>query len=178
MNHEKRCSFFGKIIGDRVKPYFIIYDCTRLVPLGSLNDVHTILEQHSFNELLIITISGVIQFALLLGGVIFFIGKRYPIWVKLWLVIHQSFIFLGALIAWWIPYLFGIGAEQRVERYNQMFGTTHTFLPVMNGIVPNTLHTVFHLVLLICIVLTLYISLTSSSKKHKGNSNPRHEQIN
>jgi len=73
-----------------------------------------------------------------MGGILFFIGKRYPILIKIWLIVHPLCIFLGAIMAWWVPYLFGIGAEERVERYNAMFGNTHAFLPVMNGIVPNT----------------------------------------
>jgi hypothetical protein len=50
----------------------------------------------------------------------------------------------GAIRAWWIPYFFGTSPE-RVERYNDMFGNTHAFLPPRNGIVPNTLHCVLHL---------------------------------
>jgi len=89
--------------------FMIVQD---LVPLGSLNDVPAIAEVRSFNELLIVTMFGSVQFLLLMGGVIYFMGKRYPIWAKLWLIIHQSSIFVGALFSWWIPYLFGIGAEE------------------------------------------------------------------
>lgn len=137
------------------------------IPLSPLNDVQAIAKAHSFNELLIVTMVGVVQLILLIGGVIFFMGKRYPILVKLWLIIHQICIFVGVLIDWWIPYFFGIGAGQRAERYNQMFGDTHSFLPVMNGIVPNTLHTFFHTVLFLCIILTIYISFTDSREKEK-----------
>nr|WP_246187584.1 hypothetical protein [Ornithinibacillus caprae] len=134
------------------------------VPLGSLNDVQAIAEDRSFNELFLVTLIGVVQILLLMTFVVIFIGKRYPIWIKLWLVIHQICIFAGVLIDWWIPYFFGYGAEQRVERYNQMFGDTHSFLPELNGIVPNTLHTMFHTTLLICIILTIYIMVTDSRK--------------
>ncbi len=142
--------------------FMIVQD---LVPLGVLNDVEAIASVESFNETIITTIIGVIQILLLLGGVLFFIGKRYPIWVKVWLIIHPSCILLGAIISWWIPYLFGTGTEEKIERFNHMFGDTHAFLPIMNGIVPNTLHTIFHLVLLICIILTGYIFLNTY---HKG----------
>lgn len=142
--------------------FMIVQD---LIPLGPLNDVQAIAKNRSFSELLMVTMIGTVQFLLLTGGLIYFMGKRYALWVKLWLFIHQVCIFAGALIAWWIPYLFGIGAEQRVEKYNQMFGDTHTFLPVMNGIVPNTLHTIFHIVLLTCIILTTYISLSDLKKE-------------
>src|SRR5690625_4912682 len=135
------------------------------VPLGSLNDIQAIADEQSFNGLLMVTMINVGQILLLLGIVIVFIGKKYPIWIKLWLIIHQLCIFVGVLIAWWIPYFFGYGAEQRVERYHRMFGDTHAFLPVMNGIVPNTLHTIFHIALLACIILTFYIAFTDAGKR-------------
>ncbi|MFA9458921.1 hypothetical protein ACERJO_19470 [Halalkalibacter sp. AB-rgal2] len=134
------------------------------IPLGSLNDVQAIAEGRSFNEMLIVTMIGVMQILLLMGLLSIFMGKGYPIWVKLWLVIHQICIFAGALLDWWIPYFFGYGVEQRTVRYNQMFGDTHTFLPELNGIIPNTLHTLFHIILLLCIVLTIYITVTNSRK--------------
>jgi hypothetical protein len=127
------------------------------IPLGALNDVEAIAATQSTSELITTTLIGVIQILLLLGGVLFFIGKKYPVWAKIWLIIHPACIFIGALVAWWIPYLFGVGAEARVDRYNVIFGNTHAFLPVINGIVPNTLHTLFHLILFTCIVLTIYI---------------------
>lgn len=130
------------------------------VPLGNLNDVQAVSESRSVNELIIVTLIGTVQIAFLLTLVLLFLGKRYPIWVRLWLVIHQGFILAGALLDWWIPYFFGYGAEKRVERYAEMFGNTHAFLPVQNGIVPNTLHVMFHLTLLVCLLLAIYISLS------------------
>lgn len=123
-----------------------------LVPLGRLNDMEAVASVHSFNDILVTTLIGAVQIGLLLGGILFFMGKRYPVWARIWLIIHPSCILLGAIMSWWIPYLSGIGAEEKI-----MFGNTHAFLPVMNGIVPNTLHTVFHFVLLACIMLTVYI---------------------
>ncbi|SET52833.1 hypothetical protein SAMN05421676_105195 [Salinibacillus kushneri] len=140
------------------------------VPLGSLNDVQAIREEHSFNELITVTLINVTQILLLMGLVIIFMGKRYPIWTKLWLIIHPLCIFVGVLTSWWIPYFFGYGAEQKVERYNQMFGDTHSFLPIMNGIVPNTLHILYHFTLLFCIIVLIYISITSSRKKEYYNN--------
>ncbi len=137
-----------------------------LVPLGPLNDIDAISADRSFNEILTVTLIGAVQILILLSIVLIFIGKRYPIWIRLWLIIHQSFIFVGALLDWWIPYFFGYGAEERVDRYQQMFGDTHSFLPEINGIVPNTLHVIFHSLLLLCIILTIYISFTTKKKNH------------
>lgn len=68
------------------------------VPLGSLNDVQAIAEERPFNELIIVTMINVVQILLLIGFVIIFMGKRYPVWIKLWLIIHQVCIFAGALL--------------------------------------------------------------------------------
>lgn len=135
------------------------------IPLGSLNDVQALSEDRSFNERFMVTLFGTVQFLLLTGLLLTFIGKRYPLWVKLWLIIHPLCIFIGALFSWWIPYLFGYGAEERADRYQYMFGNTHSFLPEINGIVPNTLHILFHTTLFICIILAIYISLANSKKE-------------
>ncbi|MFS0646301.1 hypothetical protein [Siminovitchia sp. 179-K 8D1 HS] len=136
------------------------------VPLGPLNDVDSVAVNRPISELVIVTLFGTVQIMLLMGMVLFFIGKTYPLWIKLWLVIHQSFIMAGVLIDWWIPYFFGIGAENRVESYKAMFGNTHSFLPVMHGIVPNTIHVIFHATLLICLILTPNIIFTNKINRN------------
>lgn len=98
------------------------------VPLGPLNDVKAVFETRSVHELIAVTLIGTLQFLLLMGLVLWRMGRTYPLWIKLWLIIHQGFIFTGALLDWWIPYLFGIGAEERVERYRAMFGNTHKYV--------------------------------------------------
>ncbi|MEN1968379.1 hypothetical protein WMZ97_09930 [Lentibacillus sp. N15] len=144
--------------------FMIVQD---LVPLGTLNDIEAIASVESFHEIIVTTLIGTVQIILILGGVLLFIGKRYPLLVKIWLLVHPSFILLGAIMSWWIPYLFGTGTEEKIERFHNMFGDTHSFLPVMNGIVPNTLHTMFHLTLLICIILSSYIFLNRHTKENR-----------
>lgn len=139
-----------------------------LVPLGALNDLEALASVESFDEIIVTTLIGVVQILLILGGVLLFIGKRYPVLIKIWLIVHPSCILLGAMISWWIPYLFGTGTEEKIERFNLMFGHTHSFLPVINGMVPNTLHTMFHLMLLICVILTCYIFLTNHHDIEQG----------
>jgi hypothetical protein len=39
-----------------------------------------------------------------------------------------------------------------------MFANTHTFLPMHNGIAPNTLHVIFHTVLLATAVLLVCLT--------------------
>ncbi|QUW23564.1 hypothetical protein JSQ81_08700 [Sporosarcina sp. Marseille-Q4063] len=133
------------------------------VPLGSLNDIQAVSAESSKKELVIVTSIGAMQILLVMTILLFFIGKNYPIWAKLWLFIHPSCIFVGAMMSWWIPYLFGFGAEERAERYQVIFGNTHSLLPVKNGIVPNTLHSLFHMTLLLCIILVIYITSRKKS---------------
>ena len=52
--------------------------------------------------------------------------------------------FIGQDRAWWISYLFRAEAE-RATRYRIMCGNTHSFLPQRNGLVPNTVHILLHL---------------------------------
>jgi len=66
-----------------------------------------------------------------------------PGWPVYWLWISYGVIFIGQLRAWWLPYL--LRAEPaRAARYQLMFGKTHSFLPMRNGIVPNTAHMSLH----------------------------------
>jgi len=56
-----------------------------------------------------------------------------------------------------------------VKSYTTMFRNTHAFLPVRNGIVPNTIHTAFQLTLLSTWVLSLYLSAASGRKTDRAN---------
>jgi hypothetical protein len=70
-----------------------------------------------------------------------------------WLGIGYSFLFVGELEAYWIPYLF-LPQPSRAARYQAMFGGTHAFLPVRNGIKPNALHVTPHILKLTTLVLS------------------------
>jgi hypothetical protein len=59
-------------------------------------------------------------------------------------VIAFTFLFIGELWAWWIPYFLGGANAEQIKKYDIMFGNTHAFLPEMNGITPNTLHFILH----------------------------------
>jgi len=154
--------------------FMIVQD---LIPLGALNDIEAIASVESFNETIVTTLIGTVQIILILTGVLLFMGKKYPLLVKIWLFVHPSFILLGAIMSWWVPYLFGTGTEEKIERFNIMFGNTHSFLPVMNGMVPNTLHTLFHLMLFICIILTTYIFLTNTKNNEVNEEYYRLEKL-
>ena len=65
--------------------------------------------------------------------------------MSLW--ITYGIFILGMLRAWWIPYLV-LPDTERAARYQIIFAGTHSFLPRRNGMAPDTLHSVFHLVTL------------------------------
>lgn len=113
------------------------------VPLGPLNNVARVRAEDSTPALVKTTLIQSVPYTL---GLIFSVSFRqtqHPAWTLEWLWISYVLLFLGELRAWWVPYL--VRAEPvRVERYTRMFGGTHAFLPVRNGIVPNTLHCLLH----------------------------------
>jgi len=113
------------------------------LPLGTLNDVGRVQAEDSRARLIRVTLLQSVPFTL---GLVFSISYRqigHPSWIWIWLWVSYLLLFAGELRAWWAPYLFRPEPE-RAARYKKMFEGTHAFLPVHNGIVPNTLHCVLH----------------------------------
>ena len=114
------------------------------VPLGRLNDVAAVRRADPLQRLVIVTIVQSVPWTI---GLVFsarYFGRPYPHWLVMWLWISYTLLFIGQLRAWWGPYL--VKAEpERAQRYRQMFGNTHAFLPKRNGVVPNTAHILLHL---------------------------------
>ncbi|SFA94787.1 hypothetical protein SAMN04488072_10485 [Lentibacillus halodurans] len=137
------------------------------VSLGSLNDVDAISSEKTTGELIQSILINAGQFLILMTITLIYIGKRYPIWARLWLVIHLASILYGAIASWWLPYFFG-ASQEMAESYHIMFGNTHAFLPEMNGITPNTIHVIFHFTLLLTLVLAIYIAATKGKIKSKA----------
>ena len=117
------------------------------IPLGKLNDVKAVRAANPSHKLVTGTFISLTPFAIGLAGSAIYIDRAYPAWLLWWLWISYGLLFAGELTAWWIPYLFRPEPE-RAARYQAMFGATHAFLPERNGIRPNTLHVVLHLVTL------------------------------
>jgi hypothetical protein len=114
------------------------------VPLGRLNDVEAVRRQDTLRRLVTVTLIQSVRWTI---GLIFsakYFGQPYPDWLVTRLWVTYILLFLGQLRAWWVPYL--VKAEPaRAQRYQQMFGNTHSFLPPRNGMVPNTAHILLHL---------------------------------
>ncbi len=121
------------------------------VPLGPLNNLAAIRGQDSLLHRVFVTLLPGVPAAIgLFFGARHF-GQSYPDWLEMLLWITYGVLVLGMLRAWWIPYLVVPDAE-RAARYQIIFAGTHAFLPRRNGMVPDTLHTVFHLVTLATLV--------------------------
>jgi hypothetical protein len=121
------------------------------IPLGTLNDVKAVRATYPIRKLIAGTLISLIPFAIALAGSAIYFGRVYPAWLFWWLWISYGLLFYGELTAWWIPYLFR-NEPERAERYQVMFGATHSFLPERNGIRPNTLHVILHLFTLATLV--------------------------
>jgi hypothetical protein len=122
------------------------------VPLGRLNDVRAVQSQDTRQRLVRVTLVQSVPYTI---GLIFSVlsyRRPFPEWLEIWLAVSYGLLFAGQLRAWWIPYL--IRPEpQRAARYRIMFGKTHSFLPVRNGLVPNTAHILLHVATLATLTL-------------------------
>lgn len=122
------------------------------LPLPPLNDVSAVRAADSTGRLVIVTL---IQSAPYTIGLVFSLVGRpadVPGWLWYWLWISYGMLFIGELRAWWLPYLIRPEPD-RAARYAALFGSTHAFLPVHNGIRPNTLHVILH----VCTAATLVV---------------------
>jgi hypothetical protein len=122
------------------------------IPLGKLNNLAGVRAADTTQRLLGVTALSVLPFAIGLAGSIYYAGSRFPDWLFYVLWISYVAGVYGMLRAWWIPYLL-VADPVRVARYQVRFAHTHAFLPVRNGIRPDTLHVSFHVVVLITLVL-------------------------
>jgi hypothetical protein len=123
------------------------------IPLGRLNNLRGVQSVDPLAVRVRVTLLSALPFALCLAFSIAEAGlPRYPLWVMIWLWATYGIAAVGAVRAWWWPYL-GPGDPVRAERYKVRFAGTHTFLRERNGIAPDTLHVSLHLVLFAILAL-------------------------
>jgi hypothetical protein len=132
------------------------------IPVGRLNDVVAVRSQNTTTHLVLATLINSVPFTIGLACSLLYFERPYPRWLLYWLWISYGVIFLGELVAWWIPYFFR-PEPQRAARYQIMFGNTHSFLPRRNGIAPNIAHVLLHLATLATLVCLLLRELPSVS---------------
>ena len=116
------------------------------IPLGRLNNLAAIRSEDSIGRRVFVTLLPAVPAAIALYFCLRYIGQPYPHWLEMELWITYGIFFAGLMQAWWIPYLL-LPDPKRAARYQALFAGTHTFLPRRNGIAPDTLHTIFHIVL-------------------------------
>jgi hypothetical protein len=138
-----------------VVAFLLLHD---FIPLGRLNNLAAIRGQDTLSHQLWVTLIPGVPSALGLFYSAHHIGQPYPFGLTLLLWITYITLAIGILQAWWIPYLL-IPNPARAARYQVIFRGTHTFLPQRNGIAPDTLHTLFHVILFATLFLLLLRSL-------------------
>jgi len=127
------------------------------IPLGSLNNLKGVHSADATKKLVVVTVLSTLPFAIGFVGSAYYASTRFPSWLVWFLWITYGASLYGLLRAWYVPYLL-VPNPARAARYDEMFAGTHTFLPTHNGIAPNTLHVIFHAVLIATVVLL--VSLT------------------
>ena len=125
------------------------------VNLGPLNNLNAIRSQDTLQHRVFVTLLPAVPAAIGLFSSAQHFGQPYPDWLEMLLWITYSLFLLGLLRAWWIPYLVKPDPA-RAARYQTIFANTHSFLPRRNGMAPDTLHSVFHLVT-IATLIALFI---------------------
>ncbi len=128
------------------------------IPLGRLNDVAAIRAQNPGRKVLIGTAVSSLPFVFGFISSVVYLGRAYPGWLFWWLWISYTWLFVGELEVWWVPFLFR-PQPARAARYALMFSTTHAFLPMRNGIRVNTLHVVLHAATVMTLVVLVVVTL-------------------
>jgi len=139
-----------------VVAFLLLHD---FIPLGRLNNLAAIRSQDSLSHQIFVTLLPGVPSALGLYFCARHIGQPYPHGLSMLLWLTYGTFLIGILQAWWIPYLL-VPNPERAARYRIIFRDTHTFLPERNGLAPDTLHTVFHIVVLLTVLLLLLRSLS------------------
>jgi hypothetical protein len=128
------------------------------IPLGRFSNPDGLRASDSTVRLAIVTAVSTLPFAIGLAGTVYYAAGDFPTWLVWLLWISYGGAAYGILRAWYIPYLFVV-EPSRIARYQVRFANTHAFLPMHNGIRPDTLHVVFHAVVLATIVLLVRLTL-------------------
>jgi hypothetical protein len=131
------------------------------LPLGSLNNLAGIRAVDSTRRRLVTTVVSVLPFAVGLAGSLYYSEGRFPEWLIWLLAVTYGLGLYGMLRAWYLPY-FVYRDTARAERYHVRFANTHAFLPMRNGIRPDTLHVGFHAVLIATAVLLCVLLISGT----------------
>jgi hypothetical protein len=128
------------------------------VPLGRLNNLAGIRAVDTRTKRTITTVLSTLPFLVGFAGSAYYGSTPYPPWLFWWLWISYGAGLYGMLRAWYLPYLV-YHDPARAARYQERFAHTHAFLPLRNGIRPDTLHVAFHAVLVTLVILLAILTL-------------------
>jgi hypothetical protein len=127
------------------------------IPLGRFNNLAGIRGADTTATLLLVTALSTFPYALALIASVYYAKSHFPMWLTWLLWISYGAGLYGMLRAWWVPYLL-VNDPARIARYRLRFANTHAFLPLRNGIRPDTLHVCFHAVFLVTFVLLCLVA--------------------
>jgi hypothetical protein len=135
-------------------------------PLRPFNDVEAARKAGGASKLALVTAVSSAPSTLGLIFSLVYLRGPLPYWLLAWLWGTYGLLFAGAIRAWWWPYLIRPDPK-RASRHTDLFGRTHRFLPVRNGVAPDTLHVTYHLLIaatlvILAVVTEQRISLSSS----------------
>jgi hypothetical protein len=129
------------------------------VPLGNLSNPTAIRATDSRLRLFWVTVVSALPFAIGFVASARYAADGFPMWLMYLLWISYLAGFYGMLRAWWVPYLL-VPDPVRAARYQERFANTHAFLPMRNGIRPDTLHLSFHAVFLVALILLCMLTFS------------------
>jgi len=132
------------------------------VPLGTLNDVRAVQAADSSSRLITVTVISTLPFAFGFIASAYYARTNIHGWLLWYLWISYGAAAYGMLRAWWAPYLV-LEDRARAKRYQAMFGRTHAFLPLRNGIRPNTLHAMLHTVIVAILILLGVLTFSANN---------------
>jgi hypothetical protein len=125
------------------------------VPLGRLSNLAAVRAIDSRQKRLWTTLLSALPYAIGLG---FSIARfsDWPIWLRTYLEWLYAISLLAVLRAWWLPYL-SPKDSARAARYRVRFAGTLSFLPKRHGFSPDAMHTVYHGVVVVTVVLLVML---------------------
>lgn len=131
------------------------------VHIPPLTDIESLKKAHSVKfRLLGSLINGMFVFIPLCLTVAYAPGP-YPFWVVLNMILFYLGLTIGTICSWWIPYFFGSSAELK-EGFKEYKNTHHFLPPRGDNVVPNTFHVILHVLVWLCLLISLYIFIVDS----------------
>ena len=122
------------------------------IPLGALNNLAGVRTVDTAGKRVAVTALSTLPYAIGFAASAYYASTGFPMWLMWWLRISYGAGLYGMLRAWWVPYLL-VPDPVRAVRSQMRFAQTHAFLPMRNGIRPDTLHVCSHAIYVVTLIL-------------------------